>query len=117
MCPQLPLVGIQAHTRALGHRRCDKPDKNLEKNSDPPIINLIIRERKKFSNFCRKIQSQLCPKLLLVGVPIHICALGCRWCDISLLPRLMQAPFFSEQILLRHTMQFFVHMTASSALQ
>ena len=32
MCPQLPLVGIQAHTRALGRHRCDRPDKNLEKN-------------------------------------------------------------------------------------
>ena len=30
------------HTRALGCRWCDKPDKKLEKNSDPCIINLII---------------------------------------------------------------------------
>ena len=46
MCPELPLVGVHAYTRALGHRRCDKPDKNLEKNLDPPIINPIIREKK-----------------------------------------------------------------------
>ena len=82
MCPQLPLVSVYAHTHALGCCWCDKPDKKLEKNSDPPIINPIIREReKKFSNFCRKIQSQMCPKLLLVVVLIHTCALGCRWCD------------------------------------
>ena len=42
MCPQLPLVGIQAHACALGRRRFDKSDKNLEKNSDPPIISPII---------------------------------------------------------------------------
>ena len=51
MCPQLPLVGVHAHTHALGRRWCDKPDKKLEKNSDPPMINPIIREGKKFSNF------------------------------------------------------------------
>ena len=60
MCPQLPLVGIQAHTRAPGRRWCDKPDKNLEKNSDPPIISPIIREKKEFSNFCRRISNIKC---------------------------------------------------------
>ena len=44
MCPELPLVGVHAHTRALGRHWCDKPDKKLEKNLDPPIINPIIRE-------------------------------------------------------------------------
>ena len=35
MCPQSPLVGVHAHTHALGRRWCDKPNKNLDKNSDP----------------------------------------------------------------------------------
>ena len=51
MCPRLPLVGMHTHTHDLERRWCDKPDKKLEKNSDPPIINPIIREGKKFSNF------------------------------------------------------------------
>ena len=46
MHPQSPLVGLNAHTHALGRRWYDKPNKNLEKNSDPPIINPIIREKK-----------------------------------------------------------------------
>ena len=55
---------------------------NPTKNSDPPIINPIIREREKnFSNFCRKIQSQTCPRLPLVGVHAHTTALGHHWCD------------------------------------
>ena len=49
MCPQSSLVGVHAHTCALGRRWCDKSDKKLEKNWDPPIINLIIREREKSS--------------------------------------------------------------------
>ena len=32
---------------AKDSERCDKPAKNLDKNSDPPIINPIIREKKK----------------------------------------------------------------------
>ena len=60
MCLQWPLVGVHAQTLALGRSWCDKPDKKLEKNSDPHIIE---REKKKFSNLCRKIQSQMCPKV------------------------------------------------------
>ena len=81
MCPQSPLVGVHAHTRVLGRLWCDKPNKNLEKNSDPPIINLRIREKKKFSNFCRIIQAQVYPQLPLVGLNVHTCVLGHRWCD------------------------------------
>ena len=44
--PQSTLVGVHAHTCVLGCRWYDKPDKNLEKNSDLPIINPIIREKK-----------------------------------------------------------------------
>ena len=44
MCPKLPLVGVHAQTLALGRSWCDKPDKKLEKNSDPHIIE---REREK----------------------------------------------------------------------
>ena len=67
MCPKLLLVVVPIHTGALGCRWCDKPNKKLEKNSDPPIINPIIRERERenFSNFCRKIQSQMCPQLYM----------------------------------------------------
>ena len=81
MSPRLPLISVHAHTRALGRRWCDKPDKKLEKNSDPPIINPIIRERIKFSNFCRKIQTQMCPQLPLVGMHIHTHPQGSPWCD------------------------------------
>ena len=68
---ELPLVGVHTHTRPQGSLWSEKPEKKLEKNLEPPIINLIIRERqKKFSNFCRKIQSQMCPRLPLVGVHV-----------------------------------------------
>ena len=46
MCRKFPLVGVHLHAHALGRRWCDKPDKNLEKNLDPAIINPIIREKK-----------------------------------------------------------------------
>ena len=46
MCPQSPVFVMHAHTCALGCLRYHKPKKNLEKNSDPPIINPIIREKK-----------------------------------------------------------------------
>ena len=81
MCPQLPLVGVQAHTRALGRRYCDKPDKNLEKNSDPPIISPIIREKKSSLIFAANFQSQMCPQSPLVGVQAHTHALRPRWWD------------------------------------
>ena len=71
MCPQLPLVGVHAHARALGRRWCDKPDKNLEKNSDPPIINPIIREKK---------SSLILPlKLSVLNVP----KIAYSWCAFS----------------------------------
>ena len=54
MCPQSPLVGVHAHTHALGRRWCDKPDKNLEKNSHPPIINPIIKDKKSSQIFAAK---------------------------------------------------------------
>ena len=44
MCPKLLPVGVLIHTRALRRCWCDKPDKKLEKNLDPPIINPIIRD-------------------------------------------------------------------------
>ena len=47
MCPQSALVSVHTHTHALGYHWCDKPNKKLEKNSDPPIINPINREREK----------------------------------------------------------------------
>ena len=78
MCPQLPLVDVHAHTCALGRRRRDKPDKNLEKNSDPPIINLIIREKKSSLNFAANFQTQMCPQSPLVDVYAHTHALGRR---------------------------------------
>ena len=81
MFPQLPPVGVHAHTCALRCRWCDKPDKNLEKNSDPPIISPIIRERKSSLIFAVNFQSQRCPQSPLVVVHIHTRALGCRWCD------------------------------------
>ena len=71
MCPELPLVGVHAYTRALGHRRCDKPDKNLEKNLDPPIINPMIREKKKSVIFCLKLSVLNKPKI------------ACSWCACS----------------------------------
>ena len=81
MCPQLPLVDMHAHTPALGHRQYNKPNKKLEKNLDPPIINPIIREEKKFSNFCLKIQSQMYPQLPLVDVHTHTRLQGSPWCN------------------------------------
>ena len=81
MCPKLPLVGMHTHTPPQGSPWCDKPNKKLEKNLDPLIINPIIREEKKFSNFCCKIQSQMCSKLPLDGVHAHTHALGSRCCD------------------------------------
>ena len=40
----IKVIILRAHTRALGRRWCDKADKNLEKNSDAPMISPIIRE-------------------------------------------------------------------------
>ena len=60
--------------------RFDKPDKNLEKNSDPPIISPIIREKKSSLIFA-VFQSQMCPQSPLVVMHIHTRPLGCRWCD------------------------------------
>ena len=80
MYPQLPLFGLYAHTHVLRRRWCDKPDKNLEKNSDPPIINPIIRE-KKVLILAANFQSQIGPQSTLVGVHAHTCVLGRRWCD------------------------------------
>ena len=77
MCPQLPLVDVHAHTHALGHRRRDKPDENLEKNFDPPII----REKKSSLNFAANFQTQMCPQSPLVDVYAHTHALGRRWCN------------------------------------
>ena len=54
MCPQSPLVGMHAHAHALRPRWWDKPDKNLENNSDPPIINPIIRGKKSYLIFAAK---------------------------------------------------------------
>ena len=82
MCPQLTLVGVHTHKRLQGSPWCDKPKKKLEKNLDPPIINPIIREnKKKFSNFCRQIQSQMCPELTLVGVHTHRHPQGSLCCE------------------------------------
>ena len=81
MYPQFPLVGLNTHTHLLGRRWCDKPNKNLEKNSDPPIINPIIREKKSSLIITSNFQSQMCPQSPLVGVHPHICALGRCWCD------------------------------------
>ena len=78
---ELPPVGVHTHTRPQGSPWCDKPNKKLEKNLDPLIINPIIREEKKFSNFCSKIQSQMCSKLPLVGVHAHTHPQGSLWCD------------------------------------
>ena len=80
MVPQLALHGVHVHTCPQRSRQCHKPDKKLEKNLDPPIINPIIREKKKFSNFCLKIQSQMCLRLPLVDVHAHTRALGCYRC-------------------------------------
>ena len=49
MVPQLALHSVQVHTCPQQSRQCHKPDKNLEKNLDPPIINPIIREGEKIS--------------------------------------------------------------------
>ena len=81
MCPKSPLVGVHHHAHALGRHWCDKLDKNLEKNSDPPIINPIIREKKSSLIFAANFQSQMCPQLPLVGVHAHTHALGRHWCD------------------------------------
>ena len=77
MCPQLPLVSVHAHTHALGRHWCDKLDKNLEKNSHPPII----REKKSSLFFAASFQSQMCQQLPIVGVHAHICPQGSSWCD------------------------------------
>ena len=63
MYPQSPLVCVQAHTRVLGRCWCDKPNKNLEKNSDPPIINPIIREKKNSLSFSLKLSVLDMPKI------------------------------------------------------
>ena len=81
MCPKLPLLSMHTHTRPQGSPWCDKPDKKLEKNLDPPIINLIIRGEKKFSDCCSKIQSQMCPQLPLFGVHTHRHPQGSLWCE------------------------------------
>ena len=72
---------MYAQTRALGRRWCDKHHENLEKNSDPPIIRPIIREKKSSLIFAVNFQSQMCPQSPLVVVHIHTRALGRRWCD------------------------------------
>ena len=81
MCPRLPLVGMYAQSHALGRRWCDKHHKNLDKNSDPPIISPIIREKKSSLIFVENFQSQMCPQSPLVGVHVHTHSLGHRWCD------------------------------------
>ena len=72
---------MYAQTRALGRRWCDKHHENLEKNSDPPIINPIIREKKSSLIFAANFQSQMCQQLPIVGVHAHICLQGSPWCD------------------------------------
>ena len=81
MCPQSPLVGVHHYTQALGRHWCDKLDKNLEKNSDPLIINPIIREKKSSLIFAANFQSQMCQQLPIVGMHAHICPQGSPWCD------------------------------------
>ena len=61
MCPKLPLLSMHTDTRPQGSPWCDKPDKKLEKNLDPPIINpkirdssLIFATKSNLSNCCEK---------------------------------------------------------------
>ena len=54
MCPELTLVGVHTHRHPQGSLCCEKPDKKLEKNLDPPIINPIIREEKSSLIFAAK---------------------------------------------------------------
>ena len=77
MCRQLPLVGMHTHTHPQGSPWCDKPNKKLEKNLDPPIINPIIREGKNSLIF----PTQMCPKLPLLSMHTHTRPQGSLWCD------------------------------------
>ena len=81
MCPELTLVGVHTHRHPQGSLCCEKPEKKLEKNLDPPIINPIIRENKKCSNFYCKIQYQMCPQLPLFSVHTHRHPQGSLWCE------------------------------------
>ena len=71
---ELPLVGVHTHARPQGSPWCGEPNKNLEKNLDPPIINPIIREKKKFSNFPPKVKCLKCAQncLELVCMLIYV---------------------------------------------
>ena len=77
MCPKLLLLSMHTHTRPQGSPWCDKPDKKLEKNLDPPIINPIIRD----SSLIFTAKSNLSNRAIKVGMQaplIGLITLGIR---------------------------------------
>ena len=77
MCRQLPLIGVQTHICAQGSPCYNKPNKKLEKNLDPPIINPKIRH----SSLIFAAKSNLSNRAIKVGMQaalIGLITLGIR---------------------------------------